>query len=353
MLSCRVHCPRNLVFLSEGKLSSEIARRKFVALVGGVGASLTAAAWSQSSPQLRRVGVLLPFEQSDAEAKNRLKQFRLGMRDLDWIEGRNVLIDARFAGTNSDSIKGHAAELIKWAPDVILSYSTPSLKVMHRATKTLPIVFVNVTDPVGQGFVSNIAHPGGNITGFSFVEPEMVGKWIDLLHDLKPDLSQATLMFNPDTAPFFDPYYRSFKASPPRSAVELEVAHVSSLAEISSTIARLASEPRSGLILGSDIFLVSMREPIIRLANEHRVPTISPYRQFVLEGSLAAYGPDTGDLSRRASAYVDRLLKGEKPGNLPIQAPSRFELIVNFKTAKVLGIPVRNTFAELCDEVIE
>jgi putative ABC transport system substrate-binding protein len=211
---------------------------------------------------------------------------------------------------------------------------------------------VNVTDPVGQGVVPSLAHPGGNITGFSFLEPEMVGKWINLLSDVKPGLSRVAFMFNPETAPFFDSYYRSFKAAP-RPSAEVEVAHVRTAGEIESAIAKLGNEQNSGLVLGSDIFLVNMRESIIKLANERRVPTISPYRQFVVEGSLVAYGPDTGDISRRASAYVDRILKGERPGNLPVQSPIRFELVVNLKTAKALGLSVRDSFLELCDEVIE
>jgi len=331
-----------------------VGRRKFIALVVGASASLTAAAaCAQPSQQARRVGVLLPFDENDVEAKNRLKQFRLGMRDLDWIEGRDLLIDFRFAGGNPESIKRHVAELIKWGPDVILSYATPGLAAVRRATSTIPIVFVNVTDPVGQGFIPNIAHPGGNITGFTFIEQEIVGKWINLLSDLKPDLSQVALMFNPETAPFFDPYYRAFKASPQRGPVEVELAHVRSVADIDSTIANLGSRPHSGLVLASDIFLVNTRASIIKLANERGVPTISPYRQFVVDGSLVAYGPDTGDISRRASAYVDRILKGAKPGNLPVQSPVRFELVVNLKTAKALGISVRDTFLELCDDVIE
>ena len=329
-----------------------VDRRKFIALVGGAGASLRAAAWAQSLQQARRVGVLLPFDENDPEAKNRFKQFRLGMRDLDWIEGRNVLIDFRFAGGNLESIKRGVAELVKAAPEVILVYSTPGLAAVRRATSTIPIVFVNVTDPLGQGVVPSLAHPGGNITGFSFIEPEMVGKWINLLSDVKPGLSRAALMFNPDTAPFFDSYYRSFKAAP-RPSVEVEVAHVRTAGEIESAIAKLGNEQGSGLMLGSDIFLVNMREPIIKLANERGVPTISPYRQFVVDGSLVAYGPDTGDISRRASAYVDRILRGERPGNLPVQSPIRFELVVNLKTAKALGLSVRDSFLELCDEVIE
>jgi putative ABC transport system substrate-binding protein len=327
-------------------------RREFIVALGGV------AAWShtargQQRERMRRVGVLIPFDENDPEAKNRLRQFRLGMRDLDWIEGRNVSIDFRFSGGDSESIKRSVAELIKAAPEVVLSYSTPGLAALQRATSTIPIVFGSVTDPLGQGFVPSLAHPGGNITGFSFIEPEMVGKWINLLGDVKPGLSRAALMFNPDTAPFFDPYYRSFKAAPQQSTVELDVAHVRTAGEIESAIAKLGNEQNSGLILGSDIFLINRREPIIKLANERGVPTISAYRQFVVDGSLMAYGPDTGDISRRASAYVDRILKGEQPGNLPVQSPIKFELVVNLKTAKALGLSPRESFLELCDEVIE
>jgi ABC-type uncharacterized transport system substrate-binding protein len=334
-----------------------VRRREFIRLFGRTAVawplSLRAAAWAQSPQQVRRVGVLLPFDENDPEAKNRLKQFRLGMRDLEWAEGRNVLIDFRFSGGDSESIKRSVAELIKAAPEVILVYSTPGLGAVRRATSTIPTVFVNVTDPLGQGVVPSLAHPGGNITGFSFIEPEMVGKWINLLSDVKPGLSRVAQMFNPDTAPFFDSYYRSFKAAPRRSTVEVEVAHVRTAGEIESAIAKLGNEQGSGLILGSDIFLVNMRESIIKLANERGIPTISPYRQFVVEGSLMAYGPDTGDISRRASAYVDRILRGERPGNLPVQSPIRFELVINLKTAKALGLSPRESFLELCDEVIE
>ena len=328
-------------------------RREFIALISGVATTWPLAAATQQGQQMRRVGVLLPFDENDPEAKNRLKQFRLGMRDLDWIEGRNVLIDFWFAGANLKSIEKSVAELIKTAPEVIVVYSTPGVAAVRQATSTIPIVFVTLSNPVGQGVVPSLAHPGGNITGFSFVEPEMVGKWINVLGDVKPGLSRAVLMFNPDTAPFFDPYYRSFKAAPQQSAVEVDVAHVRTAGEIESAIAKLGNEQNSGLILGSDIFIISMREPIIKLANERGVPTISAYRQFVVDGSLVAYGPDTGDVSRRASAYVDRILKGEQPGNLPVQSPIKFALILNLKTAKALGLSVRESFVELCDEVIE
>jgi len=339
-------------------------RRNFIAGLGGAtitwplggssSQSLMVAAWAQSPQQARRVGVLLPFDENDPEAKNRLKQFRLGMRDLGWIEGRDVLIDIRFTGVNPESINTGVVELIKAAPEVIVAHSSPGLAAVRRATSTIPIVFPSVSDPVGQGFIANYAHPGGNITGFTFIEPEIVGKWINLLSDLKPDLSRVTLMFNPDTSPInWDIYYRSFKTSPQKFAIEVEVAHVRTVSEIESGIAKLADEQGSALILGPDNFLINMRASAIKSANKHRVPTISAYRQFVVDGSLMAYGPDTGDLSRRASGYVDRILRGENPGNLPVQSPIRFELVVNLQTAKTLGLPVRDSFLELCDEVIE
>ena len=333
-----------------------MSRREFIKLLGNTAVAwplfLGAAAWAQSSQQMRRVGVLLPFDENDPEAKNRLRQFRLGMRDLDWTEGRNVLIDFWFGGGNLESVERSVAELIKAAPEVIVVHSTPGLAAVRRATSTIPIVFVTVSDPVGQGIVPSISHPGGNITGFSFMEPEIVGKWINLLSDVKPGLSRATFMFNPDTAPFYVSSYRSFTPAP-RPSVEVEVAHVRTTDEIESTIAKLGNEQGSGLILGADNFLVNRREPIIKLANERGVPTVSPFRQFVVEGSLVAYGPDTGDISRRASAYVDRILRGERPGNLPVQSPTRYELVFNLKTAKALGLSVRDSFLELCDEVIE
>jgi putative ABC transport system substrate-binding protein len=331
-------------------------RREFITLLGSTAVawplSLGATAWAQSLQQARRVGVLLPYDENDPEAKNRLRQFRLGMRDLDWTEGRNILIDFRFAGDNLESIKKSVAELIQAAPEVIVVYATPGLAAVRPATSTIPTVFVIVADPVGQGFVPSLAHPGGNITGFSSFEPDIVGKWVNVLGDVNPGLSRAVLMFNPDTAPYFDSYYRSLKTAP-RPSVEVEVAHVRTAAEIEATVAKLGNEQGSGLIVAADIFLVNRREPIIKLANEHGVPTVSHFRQFVVDGGLVAYGPDTGDISRRASGYVDRILRGERPGNLPVQSPIRYELIVNLKTAKALGLSPRESFLELCDEVIE
>jgi putative ABC transport system substrate-binding protein len=245
------------------------------------------------------------------------------------------------------------AELIRLAPDIIVANSSPVLAVLRPATSTIPIVFVVVSDPVDQGFISSLAHPGGNITGFSFIEPEIVGKWINLLHDVKPNLSRVALMFNPDTVPFFDVYLRSFKALHQQTSIEVEAVHVRSVAEVELAVAKLGREPGSGLIAAADSFIVSARGAIGKAADKYRVPVISPYRQFVIEGSLMSYGPDTADIFRRSASYVDRVLKGEPPGNLPTQSPAKFELVVNLKTAKALGLSVRESFLLLADEVIE
>jgi putative ABC transport system substrate-binding protein len=246
----------------EVQMTNTIGRREFIALLGGAGAFLTRTARAQSLQQMRRVSMLLAIDEKDAEAKNRVKQFRLGMRDLGWIEGRNVQVEYRFSRTDPESISKHIVELIKQAPEVIVANSTPVVAALRRATSTIPIVFAVVNDPVGQGFISSLAHPGGNMTGFSFIEPELIGKWIDLLSDVKPDLLRVTLMFNPDSAPFFVPYFRAFMASRPRTSVEVEAAHVRSVAEIDSVVAKLGHEPGSGLIAASDIFLVTVRGAI-------------------------------------------------------------------------------------------
>jgi putative ABC transport system substrate-binding protein len=327
-------------------------RREFITLLGGA-AVLPLAAWAQGSQQVRRVSVLLGLGEKDPEAIGRIKAFRLGMRDLGWIEGRNVQIEYRFAETNLELIDKHVAEVVRLAPDVIVANSTPVMTRLRSATSTIPIVFAMLNDPVGQGIISNLAHPGGNITGFSFVESEMVGKWVNLLGDVKPNLSGVALMFNPDSAPNFDVYLRSFKALPQQTSVEIEAAHVRSVAEVELAIARLGREPGSGLIAASDIFILAVRGAILKAADQNRVPLISPYRQFVTEGSLMSYGPDTADIFRRSASYVDRILKGEQPGNLPAQSPVKFELVVNLKTAKALGLSIRDSFIQLADEVIE
>ena len=327
-------------------------RREFITLFGGA-AAWPVAARGQQGDQMRRIGVLLGLAEKDPEAIGRVKAFRLGMRDLGWIEGRNVEIEYRFAGTNLESINRHVAELVRLAPDVIVAHSTPVMAVLRPATSTIPIVFVLVNDPVSQGFISSLAHPGRNITGFSFIDFEIVGKWINLLRDVKPNVSRVALMFNPDTAPYYDVYLRSFKALPQQTSVEVQAAQVRSVAEVDLAVAELGREPGSGLIAASDPYILAVRGAILKAADQHRVPIISPYRQFVVEGRLMSYGPDTADIFRRSSSYVDRILKGESPANLPAQSPNKFELVVNLKTAKALGLSLRESFLLLADDVIE
>ena len=328
-------------------------RRDFISLLGSAAVASPLAAWAQGSQQVLRVSVLLGLGEKDPEAIGRVKAFRLAMRDLGWIDGRNVQIEYRFAETDLELINKHVAEAVKLAPDVIVAHSTPVTARLRSATSTIPIVFVMVNDPVGQGFVSNLAHPGGNITGFSFFESEIVGKWINLLGDVKPNLSRVALMFNPDTVPYFDTYLRSFNASQKQTSVEVEAVHVRSVAEVELAVAKLGREPRSALIAASDIFILTARGAIMKAADQHRVPLISPYRQFVTEGSLMSYGPDPADIFRRSTSYVDRVLKGEPTGNLPVQSPVKFELVVNLKTAKALGLSPPQSFLLLADEVIE
>lgn len=328
-------------------------RREFITLLGGAAVAWPIGADAQQPDRMRRVGVLLGIPENDAETKSRIRAFRLGMRDAGWVEGRNVQIEYRYAGTDRDVINKNVAEVIRMAPDVIVANATPVMAALRPATTSIPIVFVVVNNPVGQGFISNLTNPGGNVTGFSFIEPEIVGKWINLLRDVKPDLARYALLFNPDTAPYYDAYLRSFKALPQQSGVEVNPAHVRNEAEVERVVAELAREQRSGLIVAADPFTVAMRVVILKAAEQHRVPLICPYRQFIREGGLMSYGPDTADVFRRSSSYVDRILKGERVGSLPVQSPDKFELVVNLKTAKSLGISMRESFLLLADEVIE
>jgi putative ABC transport system substrate-binding protein len=328
-------------------------RRDFITLVGGAATTWPLAARAQRTDRMRTVSVLLGLAEKDPEAINRVKAFRLGMRDLGWIEGRDVQIEYRFAGTDLESINKNVAEVVQLAPDVIVANSSAAMVALRPATSTIPIVFAVVSDPVGQGFISNLAHPGGNITGFSFIDIDMVGKWVNLLRDVKPNLSRVVLMFNPHTAPYFDAYLRSFKALPQQTSVEVEAVHVRSVGDVELAVAKLGQEPGSGLIAAADGFIIAVRGVILKAADQHRVPVISPYRQFVIEGSLMSYGPDAADIFRRSASYVDRVLKGEPPGNLPAQSPVKFELVVSLKTAKALGLSLRESFLLLADEVIE
>ena len=250
-------------------------------------------------------------------------------------------------------ISRYANELVGLAPDVIVGNSTPVLAALRRATSSIPIVFAAVNDPVGQGFISSLAHLGTNITGFTFIDFEMIGKWVSLLNDLVPNLRRVALMFDPDTSPFFGSYLHSFKALRQPFLGEIEAAPVRNVTEIELTVAKLGRETGRGLIAPSDVFVNDQRDVIIKSALQHGVPIISVYRAFVVGGGLISYGPDTSDIFRRTSSYVDRILRGETPANLPVQSPVIYELVINQKTARILGLTIPQPVMQLADEVIE
>lgn len=294
---------------------------------------------------------MLSLTESDPEARARIAAFRQGLETAGWAEARNVRIDYRFSGGDAGRVRDYVAELVASTPDVIVAHSSQAATAFKQATGTIPIIFVAVNDPVGQGLVASLPHPGGNVTGFTFVDFEMIGKCLELLNDIAPGVTRAGLMFHPDLAPYFNVYLRELRAGPTRLAVELTAFPVRDVSEIEAAIARLA--PDGGLIVAPDPFTVVNRALVMRSVERHRLPAIYTLRQDVVEGALVSYGPDTADIFRRTAAYVDRILKETRPDELPVQAPTKFELVINLKTAKSLGLDVPSTLSARADEVIE
>src|SRR6266566_3945475 len=328
-------------------------RREFIGLLGGAVGLWPLGARAQRAELVRRIGFLLGLAESDPEGQARITAFRQGLETLGWTEARNIRIDSRFADGDPERARAYVAELVASAPDLIVAHSTPLAAAVKQATRTIPIIFVVVNDPVGQALIASLAHPGGNITGFTFVDFEMIGKWLELLKEVAPGVVSATLMFNPDLAPYFHVYLRELGAVPTRLAVDITAAPVHDAAEIEAVIARLGHMPDSGLIVAPDPFTVVNREVIMRSAELHRLPTVCALRQAAAEGMLMSYGPDASDIFRRSASYVDRILKGTKPADLPVQAPAKFELAINLKTAKTLGLTVPPSLLARADEVIE
>ena len=328
-----------------------IGRRQLITALGGAAISWPFAAVAQSG-SIRRIGVLMTAPESDFEYQNFFKIFFKQLQDLGWIEGRNLRIDYRRAGADPDRIRTFAKELVELKPDLLVSQNTPTTAALLQQTRTIPIVFIVVSDPIGSGFVGSLPHPGGNVTGFTNFESGMTGKWLELLKEIAPRIGRVALMFNPDTSPY-QYYWRPFQSSASSSAVMPIEAAVHDDAEIEDTFVALAREPVGGLVLVPDAFNVVHRELIISLAARYRVPTLYFYSYFATAGGLIFYGIDLGDLFRRAAPYVDRILKGEKPAELPVQAPIKFELVINLKTAKTLGVTIPQTLLATADEVIE
>jgi len=293
------------------------------------------------------------FPESDPQAQSFIAAFRDGLQKLGWMEGRNIRIDARWPAFDAESRQRFAKELIALQPDLILSHTTPTTAALLQQTRTIPIVFATVTDPVGSGIVPSLARPGGNVTGFTLVEPTMAAKWVELLKEIAPRVDRVAMVFNPATATYADYFLKPFKAAAPSFAVAAIAAPVRDLSELESVVAAQEREPNGGLIVMPDSFTDTHREEIISLVARHHLPAVYAYRFFAERGGLLSYGADLRDNFRRAADYVDRVLKGEKPADLPVQAPTKFELVINLKTAKELGLTVTRDFLLIADEVIE
>ena len=327
-------------------------RREFIMLIGGA-AVWPMAARAQQANRMRRIGVLLASSERDAQAQANLGALIKGLEELGWENGRNIQITYRWGEANVERMQTFAKDLIAQQPDLIVGHTTPAVAALQRETTTIPIVFTSVSDPVGSGFVASLPRPGRNITGFINIESSLSGKWIEILTDILPRVTRASLMFNPETAPSGGSYFlRPVEAAAPSLKVKVVPTPVHNAGEIVSAITALAQE-RGGLIVMPDVFLLAHRAQNLALAEQYRLPAAYAYRFFAVSGGLMSYGTDLADLFRRAATYVDRVLKGAQPQELPVQQPTRFELVINLKTAKALDLSVPDRLLALADEVIE
>jgi putative ABC transport system substrate-binding protein len=326
-------------------------RRQFITLLGGAAAAWPIAARAQQRA-VRRIGVLSSGPE-DPESQERNKALEAGLRELGWIDGRNLKIDYRWPPADANSIRTQAAELVATRPELIVAIATTALASVQQATGTIPIVFNSVTDPVAQGFVASLARPGGNSTGFGHWESTMGGKWLELLKETAPHLKHVAVVFNPLTATYSGLFLPTMEAAARSLAMTLTVSPIHDTAEIERALAAVAAQPNGGLMLLPDSFTWSIRRQIIALAARHRLPAIYQYGHIAREGGLVAYGIEPLDVFRRTATYVDRILKGAKPADLPVQLPTKFELVVNLKTAKALGLTIPESFLVRADEVIE
>ena len=329
-------------------------RRKFITGVGGATIAWPLTTHAQQADRMRRIGVLMAHPESDPEFRAYLAAFREELQKLGWTEGRNIQIETRWGALNDTGLRQRSAkELAALQPEVILSQNTPPTASMLQETRSIPIVFVIVADPVGSGFVESWARPGGNATGFTVMEPKIAGKWLELLKMIAPRVNRVAFMFNPATSPYADIYLNPFKVAAASTAVEAITAPIHDRSELETVIAAHARGLSSGLIVMPDGFLNVHRAEIVSLADRYRLPAIYPWRFFAELGGLLSYGSEQRDLFRLGATYVDRILRGTKPSDLPVQAPVRFELVINAKTAKTLGLTIPPTLLVLADEVIE
>jgi ABC-type uncharacterized transport system substrate-binding protein len=331
---------------------AQLKRREFITLLSGA-AAWPRAARAQLTERVRRIGVLIGLAEDDPETKARLVGFRQGLEKRGWSEGHNVRIDYRFAPAGAQ-VQVLAKELVALQPDVIFANSTLNVTALQRESSTIPIVFAGVADPIGSGFVASLPRPGGNITGVMQYEASVTGKWLAMLKEIAPSLVRAAFVADPKTAPFYDYYLREGKAVGPSLGIDVVLSPVKNdAADIERAIGSFANVPNGGLVVAPDITAVVHRDLIIALAARHRIPAVYFLRLFVAAGGLMSYGVDFADLNRQAASYVDRILRGDKPSDLPVQAATRFETTVNLKTAKALGLTVPPGLLVAADEVIE
>jgi putative ABC transport system substrate-binding protein len=328
-------------------------RREFITLLGAAAVAGSGPVRGQHD-HVKHIGILMGYAEDDPDTQARMRAFREAFEQFGWKDGHNVAITYRFGVGEIDRVRGYAKELVGLNPDLIVCETTPTLKAVADQTSTIPVVFVSVTDPVSGGFVADLARPGGNITGFTNFEATMGGKWIELLKKVAPGTKRVGVVFNPDTAPGGGAFFlKSAAASAPALDVEMLVLPTHSDDEIELAVASLGRERDGGLIVMLDVFNAVHRPAIIAQAAANRVPTVFPWRFGATDGGLVSYGVDVADLHRRAASYADRILKGASPADLPVQQPTKFELVINLKTAKSLGIEVSPMLLATADEIIE
>jgi putative tryptophan/tyrosine transport system substrate-binding protein len=329
-----------------------VNRRSFITLLGGAAAAWPLAARAQQAERVRRIGMLMAWAESDPEAQPRLAAFMTTLRELGWIDGRNCRIELRWSAGDLERMDRDAKELIASTPDVILAMTNQMVEAVHKLTRTIPIVFVQVSAPVESGWVASMARPGGNMTGFSNLEPSMGGKWVELLKEIAPGVVRIAALMHPET-PVHVAFWGAAESAAPSFGVQVTAAQVHDRAEVEHAITTFARQSGGGLIVFPHVITATNRNLIVELAAKHRLPAIYPFRFFPSGGGLLSYGIDQVEQWRPAARYVDRILRGEKPAGLPVQAPSKFEMVINLKTAKALGLDVPVHLQQLADEVIE
>jgi putative tryptophan/tyrosine transport system substrate-binding protein len=328
-------------------------RRELIALVGGAAAGWPLVAWAQPARSVRLIGVLMDYAETDPVSQSLVAAFRNELAKLGWKEGGDLRIEVRWSAGSADRVRTFAKELVDLRPDAILGRGTPETIALARETRTIPIVFAAVSDPIGSGFAASLTHPGGNISGFTNVESTVGGKWVELLKEIAPHTTHVALLFNPATAPPVQFYMPSIQAAAASFAIQASAAPIHTTDEVEDVIATLARDPGGGLIIMPDTFNLTNRGLILALAARYGVPAVSNNPIFAESGCLITYGVDFTELFRLAAGYIARILKGDSPADLPIQNPTKFNLVVNLKTAKTLGLTIPESFLQRADEVIE